>query len=96
MNNMYKIHMNTPMGTLNGLLRMNITGKNVNGVINVNGQSFEFKNGTYSNNKFHFNGSLRLFLKKVSYTADGEINGKNITILVITNTGNFKIEGERA
>lgn len=96
MNETYKIYTQSPMGRLDGFLKLKKIENELFGSIIFNGKNFDFQKGQITGNKFKFNGSMRAYFKKINYTAEGEICNENINILVNTNIGNFKIEGKRA
>lgn len=95
MNDTYKIYANTPMGMIKGLLKLETVNNELTGNISFDGKSFDFKNGRYDKNKFSFNGVFKIYFKKINYSANGEINGDDISIFINTSIGNFKIDGKK-
>ena len=97
MNKTYNICTQSPMGKLNGVLHLLFENNNLQAIIDFNGKKLNFYNGELlPNNKFKFDGLMKVYFKKIKYSAEGFFSDSNVEINISSNIGNFTITGVAA
>lgn len=91
----YQISLETPMGKMQGNLFLETKEGSVSGYIEAMGGKNYFQGGNYFNHRYEFEGKISYFLGSISYQAKVQIQGKNLIADVVSNFGNFKINGNK-
>ena len=77
----------TSLGFIEGDLKLEIEGKNVQGTFNALGMEMHLLNGTYDNGHFSGNFKEEILFTPVEGTLEGQIEGDSCTLQLTTASG---------
>lgn len=91
----YYISMQTPMGLEKGTIEFVVNGNRLSGTLIAKGVTSTFYGGTVRGNEFEFSGELKKMISRIAYTAEGRVEGNNLTAIVYSKFGSFTVKGTR-
>ena len=91
----YKVSLNTPMGPINGNIKLITNGKNIQGILETMGMKNTFNGILIANDKCKFSDTLNTPMGKINYNAVCYVYNNAIELDINTSQGNFKITGKK-
>lgn len=95
MNGTFNVALDTPIGTVNGVLVFIDEHGILSGSIRTMGITSYFKSGKINGNSFTFSGTLNTGFSNFEYTAKGTVSGNTIKAVAATGSATFQIHGTR-
>lgn len=94
-NGTYCIIMKTPMGKKSGQLTLHEDENELTGFIDILGNRNTIRNGTIKNGECRFSGVFETFIRNISFSAEGNVNEKEIFLVVKAGKLHMHISGKR-
>ena len=95
MDGIYKINLNTQMGSIEGLINIVTKDNNLSGYLEIMGNKTEFDGGKAQGNNLYINGKAKAGFITIKYDIQGEVNGNDLLIKAKTNMGSFETVGKK-
>lgn len=90
MDGLYKINLNTKMGSLDGLINIVTKDNNLSGYIEIMGNKTEFSGGKVEGNNLFIKGKAKAGFITIKYEIQGEVKEDTLLIKAKTNMGSFE------
>lgn len=91
----YSIMLKTPLGAKKGTLKLSEKDSALTGSMSVLGFKIRLKAGKCEGDRFKFSSRLKTPVRELSYDCEGEVNGDELTGMIMTGKGNMAISGTR-
>ena len=91
----YKAYMNTPIGKKNGVVRANVDGGSIDGMIEILGRKQAFKGTVSADGSCRIEGEITTLLRTFSYTAKGNVDEESIRLLLDGDRNSYELIGKR-
>lgn len=91
----YKVSLNTPIGSINGTIKLISNGNNIQGILETMGMKNTFNGIKIANDKCKFSDILNTPMGKINYNAICSVFNNTVELDISTSQGNFKITGKR-
>lgn len=95
MDGLYKINLNTKMGSLDGLINIVTNNNELSGYIEIMGNKTLFSGGEVKGNNLYIKGKAKAGFITIKYDIQGEIKEDTILIKAKTNMGSFETIGKK-
>ncbi len=94
-NGTYQVIMKTPMGAKKGELSLQESDDRLDGQMIIMGKENPIESGAVDGGHVTFSGALKTAVGRMTYEADLQISGDELSGTAKTNKGNFRLTGSR-